>query len=374
MQWKLLETEATAQDPYGLSAFLLRLQAELKGVDGAPLAGFTFLKDARTMLQFTRQIENDLLDTHSRGPLFVGFQNAPKLDGEAARYRHLRSGGVVVYGFGEGQQSSDATDGLEAWYALQPNHRDLANQWFLVSLEPAPITFVGWEVSDESVWGKGKLSAPGKMFVGFVSDDRRVAEAVCAHLDTVRAQVTPVRADPRGLRRLLNEASARRVLLMVDDGRRKFLQRGLQRLSETNFGGAYEFFLYDLSAESYLVNPYPDDEPKRRQPLDARQLRQSFGRAYLAGLIEQLAARQVTARAILPYGVGFAHLAEWCAHEQIDTIIIPSEYLRPSLVERLRGYRFELLQENFRGTIIVEDDGEGARVLSASDEAVPALA
>ena len=48
----------------------------------------------------------------------------------------------------------------------------------------------------------------------------------------------------------------------IEIRRRNFLKRALQRLAESGLGGAREVFLYDLSAESYLVSPYPDDEPQ----------------------------------------------------------------------------------------------------------------
>ena len=365
MKWELTQSEATPQDPYGVAAFLRRLQAELTAPGAAQLSGFTFLQDSRRMLQFTRQIEKDLLDSRSSGPLYVGFQNAPKLDAEAVRYRGLRSAGVAAYGFGEGQPDSAATNGLDTWYSLAPNHVRLENQWFLVTMQPAPIVFVGWEVSDDSLWGKGGLSGPDKRFVGFVSDDPRIAQAMIAYFDDVRSLAKPLREETPGLRKALTAAQAKRLLILVDDGRRDFLRRGLQRLIESGLGPARELFLYDLSSESYLVNPYPDDEPERRKPLGSDELRALFGRAYLSALIDDLAARHITARAILPYGVGFRHLAEWSAREGIDTIVIPSEYVHPPLVERLRGYRLQLLQASFKRSVIVDDAAQGAWLVNA---------
>ncbi len=64
MDWALRGSEASQGDPYGLAAFLRRLEQET-AVPGEQLRGFTFLEDARQMLGYTRQIERALVAARS---------------------------------------------------------------------------------------------------------------------------------------------------------------------------------------------------------------------------------------------------------------------------------------------------------------------
>lgn len=237
-----------------------------------------------------------------------------------------------------------------------------------MTLQPDPLAFVGWEVSDESMWGAGGITAPGKQFVGFVSDDLRVVQAFIRYLDQVREATKAAAGEPRGLRQVLREANSRRVLILVDDGKRAFLKRGLDRLMEAGLPKEINAFLYDLSAESYLVNPYPEGTSEHRA-MKAQELRQSFGRAHLADLIEKLETDGFRAYGILPWGVGFGHLADWCLREKIDTVIMPSEYTRPSLIDQLKGYQLDVLRSKIDGRIILEDADRGAWPLHAITEA-----
>ena len=59
----------------------------------------TFTNDAREMLRLTRRVEAEARG----GRLFVGFQNARKLELERARYESLVAAGTQVIAFGEGQ-------------------------------------------------------------------------------------------------------------------------------------------------------------------------------------------------------------------------------------------------------------------------------
>ncbi|MEO8458238.1 MAG: hypothetical protein ABI559_10535 [Chloroflexota bacterium] len=99
MEWRLKEEEANGIDVFGLGAFVKRLEQAVPH-GGERLKGFTFLQDAKLMLSFTREIEQDLLAAQTLGPLYVGFQSAGKLENEAERYHRMKSHGVTVYGFG----------------------------------------------------------------------------------------------------------------------------------------------------------------------------------------------------------------------------------------------------------------------------------
>ena len=152
------------------------------------LPGTRFTYDAREMLRATREIEATV---RGGGRLWVGFQNASKLDHEAARYEDLTASGADVVAFGSGRPGRCPEVGFR-WIELEPSSVRLENQWFLVTTDREPIAFVSWEVSDPARFGVGGISAPDKQFVGFVTDDPRVISALMSHLET-----TAMAADPR---------------------------------------------------------------------------------------------------------------------------------------------------------------------------------
>jgi hypothetical protein len=80
----------------GVAQLLARAQQEL----GGPLLGARFLYDARQMFAATREIERAVSKPGTT--LYVGFQRAEKLDGEAPIYRNLTAQGVQVIAFGTG--------------------------------------------------------------------------------------------------------------------------------------------------------------------------------------------------------------------------------------------------------------------------------
>lgn len=150
-------------------------------IGDARLPGTHFTYDAREMLRATREIESSV---RGGGKLWVGFQNASKLDHEVERYRDLTASGADVVAFGTGRPALPAEVRLR-WIELEPSTTRLENQWFLVTSDPEPIAFVSWEVSAPSRFGEGGISAPDKQFVGFVTDDRRVIDLLIEHLESV---------------------------------------------------------------------------------------------------------------------------------------------------------------------------------------------
>src|SRR4029453_6779795 len=74
----------------GVAQLLARAQEEL----GGPLLGARFLYDARQMFAATREIERAVSAPGST--LYVGFQRAEKLDGEAPIYRDLTGPGPAL--------------------------------------------------------------------------------------------------------------------------------------------------------------------------------------------------------------------------------------------------------------------------------------
>jgi hypothetical protein len=151
------------------------------------LPGTRFTYDAREMLRATREIEASV---RGGGKLWVGFQNAPKLDHEAARYEDLTASGTEVVAFGTGRPQLPAEARLR-WIELEPSTVRLENQWFLVTTDPEPIAFVSWEVSEPARFGVGGISAPDKEFVGFVTDDSRVIAALVSHLEAAATAKDP---------------------------------------------------------------------------------------------------------------------------------------------------------------------------------------
>lgn len=151
------------------------------------LPGTRFTYDAGEMLRATREIEAAV---QGGGNLWVGFQNAPKLDHEVARYKDLTDHGVDVVAFGTGSPETASEVPLR-WIELDPSTVRLENQWFLVTTDPEPIAFVSWEVSDPARFGVGGISGPDKEFVGFVTDDGRVISALLSYLEAAATAADP---------------------------------------------------------------------------------------------------------------------------------------------------------------------------------------
>ena len=211
MEWTINDNDILLRDFSGVEGLIERMEKELRG-GGTPIEGFRFLSDASEMLDFSREIEREVRDSPSGADLYAGFQTSERLVGEATRYRRLVRAGVKVQAFGHCALETPP-EGLKGiWTPLQRHTRSLENQWFLVSSHPAPIAFVGWETSPEKMFGVGGITAPGKHFRGFITNDCRVVHAIIAHLESVRA---------REARRCKSEAEGvvRRVMGGYEPGR-----------------------------------------------------------------------------------------------------------------------------------------------------------
>jgi hypothetical protein len=177
MDWTYPDTAPDERD-LGIAELARRL---VDTVGDSRLPGTRFTYDAREMLRATREIESSLQDG---GTLWVGFQDAPKLEHESARYAELTAAGATVVAFGTGQPV--LAEGVRVrWVSLVPSTTRLENQWFLVTTDPEPIAFVSWEVSDPQRFGVGGISAPDKRFVGFVTEDPRVIGELVSYLESV---------------------------------------------------------------------------------------------------------------------------------------------------------------------------------------------
>jgi hypothetical protein len=161
----------------GVLDLLRRAQREL---GGPPVTGTRLLYRARDMLAATREIEAAVRGADTT--LFVGFQRAEKLDGEAATYRGLVAAGARVIAFGTGEPARRT--GVR-WVRLGEDQAALQNQWLLVTERPEPIAFVGFETSEPRWFGRVEVTDPERSFTGFVTGDRRLVRAIAEHLESI---------------------------------------------------------------------------------------------------------------------------------------------------------------------------------------------
>ena len=85
MKWQILQNDFIKEDMYGVDGFVTRMEKELRN-KGLPLEGFKFLNSPSEMLDFTREIEKEVLQSPEGADLYVGFQTAEKYDIESKRY------------------------------------------------------------------------------------------------------------------------------------------------------------------------------------------------------------------------------------------------------------------------------------------------
>ena len=362
MEWTIADNDILLRDFSGVEGLIERMNKELRA-GGTPIEGFRFLSDAAEMLEFSREIEREVRDSPSGADLYAGFQTADRLTGEADRYRHLIEAGAKVAAFGQFPLEA-VPEGLEnIWTPVARNTRALENQWFLVSSHPTPIAFVGWETSPEKIFGLGGISSPGKQFRGFITNDCRVVHAVIALLESVRA---------KALRSGGGEGRVRRVMAVtsLDDSTEYAVVRNCATGLASAGGG--EVVLFEITAASYLVSPYPEEN--RRQwirTLGEPELRR-LGRSPVAKQIEVIRRRGAGAQAILPTAHGFKHLAEWAEREDADLILIPVSLVNSGLFERLRGYSLKaLLEHTTRPVLVVYPDGSTWRANPEDSPAAP---
>lgn len=207
-------------------------------------------------------------------------------------------------------------------------------------------------MSDAKLWGKGGITSPGKQFAGFVSDDQGVIDAIIKYLDGVRSDHSYLPAS--NVTEAIGAARPKLTMVIADDGHRPSLRRAFNAALSGAFGES-KILLFDLSAASYLVNPYPNNADEWRKPHTAQRLRKALGRSYLADMIDELAIKGIGAQAVLPEHVGFKHLGELSDALNVDLLVIPEEFTNPSLIDRLRGNSLNALGR-LRARVIVEGE------------------
>jgi hypothetical protein len=293
-----------------VAQLLARAQEEL----GGPLLGARFLYDARQMLAATREIERAASAPGTT--LYVGFQRADKLDGQARTYRNLTSQGVQVIAFGTATPTQVPQ---VRWVRRPEDHGALANQWFLVIQAPEPIAFVGFETSPPDRIGQGGAADPSRTWAGFVTDDPRLVGAIASHLRGLADQAAPV-PDGRGT------GPSTMLLVATDDG----------PWTSQNHG------------------------PAGDRPLDLPELVR-LGRRYLADQVAEGRAFGLQVGAWLARGTGPAALAAACERLGVDRVVLPDKLARPSLRDRVLGRTLAGFQDRLSAKITLVDD-QGALV------------
>ena len=352
MNWSIEGNDRRSQDSTGVENFVRRMEIEFRN-DGPPIEGFYFLNSPFEMLEYSREIENEVRSRPHTADLYAGFQTYQKVTtGILNRYRRLLEAGVKVVGFGEGKSPFDSIhSGLE-WIPLNRDVDALENQWYLVSLAPTPIAFVGWETSSAETFAIGGLSAPGKQFKGFVTNDVRIVKGIVDYLESLRPIKNPMPIGelfPKGQ----DNPAINRILTITHRDQTPELLALQSSAMEIALSQGADMILYEMSAASYLVSPYPEGDKERwLKPLDGQALIR-FGRAEITSQLNEIKSKGVQAKVILPMTHGFKHLAEWAEKEQVDLIILPASLVNPGLFNRLRGYSLPALLEHSKTRIIV---------------------
>ncbi len=306
-----------------------------------------FTYDPRAMLRTTRDIER----ASTGGRLLVGFQAAAKLNVEAERYRALLAAGTQVVAWAAGSHADGlGLDGLD-YRALPADTRRLENQWFLVTDSPEPLAFVSYELGDPKTFGIGGAASSGKRFVGFVSDDAGVIDLLIRTLLPIgapppRAEHVPpsasalelVEASDVLLAEPASDAGPGAVVVAVGRGadRLAFITAlALARREDR------AMVLVDRGAEGF-ASPYHDmrgDDANRPSPdrLFDISIARREGRRAMITYLEAATAAGVAAGGWFPTASGAEGLAQAGRRFSGTIVVVPSDVIRPSLAERLRG-------------------------------------
>lgn len=310
-----------------------------------PLRGTFFVNDAREMLVATREIESAAREYESR--LYVGFQDAARLDDEADVYRTLVEDADVI-AYGVGRPSVEVGD-LE-WISVPRDRHALHNQWFLILTGEESLAFVGYETSPPSSFRKGPSHNPDRTWEGFTSGDPRLVEHLLQRLEHVRT--------------LAGQPPGPRYLVATDDG--SDARYGAVRdagIAAARDDGA-SVILYDRTTESYLTNPYPsgpwsneDDALSPAWQLTPGRL-DAMGRGYLARQLRAATEAGVRATAHLAVDTGATAMRDAISRYIPDAVFLPAHIAQPSLIDRVRGNTLRSLMSTIDAPVrLVDRDG-----------------
>ncbi|MEO6397521.1 MAG: DICT sensory domain-containing protein [Tepidiformaceae bacterium] len=327
----------------------------------------SFTHDTREMMRITRRVETAAVS----GVLLAGFQTASKFDVEAPRYKELVSAGTRVTVWATSRPSV-AMDRIE-YREVEPGTSQLENQWFLVSDAPEPIAFVSWEIGDPTTFGVGGAAAAGKRFVGFVSDDRGVIDALVQALREVPGLVPPLppsemaeaepTVDPRIAATIAAvgelvppESGASSGAVVVAVGRED--SEGPLRLGMAIAKAERrDLVLVDRSGEGLFASPYADqrgddDMRPRKDALFDAMIARREGRMDTANAIEAARTLGVNAGGWFPTAAGADGLHAALCQFNGALLVVPASTRDPRIAERIRGMSLPSL-ERFGVPVIV---------------------
>ncbi|MDZ7727349.1 MAG: hypothetical protein U5Q44_03660 [Dehalococcoidia bacterium] len=319
----------------------------------------SFVHDAREMLRVTRRVES----AARTGTLYVGFQNAAKLDAEWQRYRDLVEAGTRVVAFATGRPAQD-TPGLDYRELDKDVHR-LENQWFLVSNAPEPVAFVSWEIGDPAQFGVGGATSPDKRFVGFVSDDPAVVAELVEALEARMAPPPAARTvEPYPLPGAIEHQAAELVAkvdesvieptnalpgsVIVPVGRSDSAAAVTMALAIAR-REQRQLVVVDRTAESLFTSPYSgvraDDEFRPRpDSLFGVSLAWREGRGETAAALRAADLLGIPAGAWFPTAAGADGLRVAIARFCGAVLVVPASAQNPGIGERIRGMTLDNLQ------------------------------
>lgn len=167
----------------------------------------------------------------------------------------------------------------------------------------------------------------------------------------------------------------RSIILTTDDGRDPAYESMRAAVLADAGRRGDRVILYDRSAESYFVDPYPsgtwtaevEDGPSRERLLEPEDL-EMLGRRYLATQVGEARRQGVDAHAWLPPRPGARGMAEAVERFGAEIVILPATILEPSLVDRVRGNTLERLSQQVPAQVVVAD-GSGIRERSGAPSA-----
>lgn len=159
-----------AADPHGVAELLGRVGRHL----GPPsLLGRRLLCSTAQMVRLSRRVEA-AASTHG-GPLYVGVQEASRLDAQADVYTSLLDRDVEVVAFGSGGRPDVAVE----WVAVPVDRHAVASQWLLARPGLNARALVGFEISPPA--------RVHRVWEGFLTSDTRLVDSLVRHLEGVRA-------------------------------------------------------------------------------------------------------------------------------------------------------------------------------------------
>lgn len=348
LEWKLGIEDRNPIDRWGLGALLKRLQTAIDP-EGDMFRGSSFLDDSKDMLVKSRAIEEEIRRTG--GTLYVGFQRAEKFEKEFRRYSRLRESAVKTIAFGQGIPRLGDQEITTEWVPVREDLTSLENQWFLISDDPAPIAFAGWEVSDPSLFGRHGITHPEKKFTGFLSDDPRLVTASINYLENIRQRVAS--RSGQGLLEQIASAEPKRVLLIDELGDHGELEALLPFIFAACRRQQADLFIYDTSAASFLMDYFPLNAPEKPERILGQYRMSQKGRPRVAGFLGLANEFGLDAKAILPDNVGLTAAGYWADKIKADLVVAPSSFSRPSLIQKLQGYDYKLLTSGTRADVML---------------------